>query len=209
MASQAVRDGLFRWAEDLPSELWDDLGARPPLDASQAVGGHWHDGLFRVPLLGMDHILDPQARRVWIDGRPGERVSYQAGVVLLSTLTHSLGVPASGRMVTPAELPGGKLFFTGAHAPACGPLAKAFDQAPEDLWTRAQARGAERVEQPADLAFRLPGLPNVPLYALFWDGEQDFAPRAVIGIDDRAPFHLDLGGVLALTNLLVRGLIRD
>ena len=208
MAGQEARGGLFRWAEDLPLALWDDLRARPPREAAQAVGAGWQDGLFSVVLLDREHVLDPGSRRIWLAGQPGERVSYQAGVVLLTALARSQGVPASGRMVTPLELPGGKLFFTGAHALATGPLAKSFEEEPQALWARAQALGAEQVEG-ADLAFRLYGLPQVPLHALLWAGDQEFAARAVIGIDDRAPFHLDLGGVLALTNLMVRALIRD
>jgi len=39
-----------------------------------------------------------------------------------------------------------------------------------------------------------------------WKGE---AGRAVIGIDDRAHFHLDLAGVFALTNILVYRLCKD
>jgi len=45
-----------------------------------------------------------------------------------------------------------------------------------------------------------------PLYVLLWRGDQEVPVRAVIGIDDRAHFHLDLAGVFALTNLLVERL---
>ncbi|MFH1035820.1 MAG: DUF3786 domain-containing protein [Pseudomonadota bacterium] len=199
---------LFRWAEDLPSALWEDVRARPAQEAAQAVGGRWQEGLFRVSLLGREHVLDPAAGRIWLAAQPGERLGFQDGVVLLTTLAHSLGVPPSGRMVTPLELPGGGLFFSGAHALATGPLARSFAERPEALEARAVAMGSEPTEG-ADLALKLPGLPQVPLYALFWAGDDELEARAVIGIDDRAHFHLDLGGILALTNLLVRRLIRD
>ncbi|MDO9263768.1 MAG: hypothetical protein Q7U02_07370 [Desulfosalsimonadaceae bacterium] len=38
---------------------------------------------------------------------------------------------------------------------------------------------------------------------LLWRGDQEFPARAVIGIDDRAHFHLDLASIFALTNILV------
>jgi hypothetical protein len=199
---------LFRWVEDLPPALWDDVRARPAQEAAQAVGGAWQDGLFRVSLLGREHVLDPEACRIWLAEQPAERIGFQDGVVLLTTLAHSLGVPPSGRMATPVELPGGKLFFSGAHALATAPLARSFAKQPEALAARARALGADPMEG-ADLALRLPGLPQVPLYALLWAGDDEIEARAVIGIDDRAHFHLDLGGILALTNLLVKRLIRD
>ncbi|MFH1059291.1 MAG: DUF3786 domain-containing protein [Pseudomonadota bacterium] len=200
--------GLFRWAEDLPAALWDDLAARPPAQAAEATEALWQDGRFRLMLVGEAFWVDPAGRRIWREAAPAERVSYQAGVVLLSALAKSQGVPPSGRMVTPPELPGGALFFTGAHAVATAPLARAFAAAPAAMLARAQALGSADADG-ADLAWRLPGLPKLPLYALLWRGDEEFGARAVIGIDDRAPFHLDLGGVFALTNLLVRRLIKD
>src|SRR6056297_357728 len=105
-------------------------------------------------------------------------------------------------MTVPQELPGGRMFFTGAHAVANGQLAKYFEKDSTQLINRACEIGGEVIEG-ADIALRLPGLPQVPLYILFWRGDQEIPARAVIGIDDRAPFHLDLAGVFALTNILV------
>ena len=102
----------------------------------------------------------------------------------------------------PQELPGGRMFFTGAHAVATIPLAKHFEKDSDQLLKRALEIGGEMVEG-ADIAIRLPGLPYVPLVHSIWRGDQEIPARAVIGIDDRAYFHLDLAGVFALTNILV------
>jgi hypothetical protein len=66
-----------------------------------------------------------------------------------------------------------------------------------------------RMIEGADVAVQLPGLPYVPLYILLWGGDTGEDSRAVIGIDDRAHFHLDLAGVFALTNILVYRLCKD
>jgi len=129
-------------------------------------------------------------------------------VVLLTTLAASSGVPPSGRMAVPQELPGGRMFFTGAHAVAAGPLARHFEKNSGQLLDRALLIGGEKIEG-ADIAIQVPGLPYVPLYVLFWQGDQEFSARAVIGIDDRAHFHLDLAGVFALTNILVYRLCKN
>lgn len=196
------KNALFRWADQLAPGLWDDVDARPAAEAAAAVGAQLQDGVFTVPMVGCRYLVDPAKRRIRRADDPGHRVSYQAGVVLLYALARSLGVPASGRMVTPLELPGGRLFFTGAHALATDPLAKRFGSYPELLLEKARALGGEPVAG-ADCAVRLPGLPFVPLYVLLWTADAEFEARAVIGIDDRAHYHLDLAAVLALTNILV------
>jgi len=196
------RDELFRWADQLPSPLWDDVAARPSAHAAAMAGGRWEAGVFKVPLLGLTYLLDPSLRTIHRAGEPDHRVSYQSGVVLLTALAKSRGVPPSGRMVTPLELQGGTLFFTGAHSLPLEPLARRFGNAPETLVRRAEQMGGEPIDG-ADCAVRIPGLPFVPLYVLLWTADEEFGARAVIGIDDRALFHLDLAGVFALTNVMV------
>jgi hypothetical protein len=193
---------LFRSADQIPMALWSDLGKRPPQQAAEAVGAVWDGVTFKVPLVGIDYAIDPANQRITKTYQDDHPVSYQAGVVLLTTLGISKGVPPSGRMVVPQELPGGRLFFTGAHALATGPLAKTFEKDSDQLIDRVIKIGGEMIAG-ADVAIRVPGLPYVPLYVLLWRGDQELSARAVIGIDDRAHFHLDLGSVLALTNLLV------
>lgn len=193
---------LFRWAYQIPAALWSDLRKRSPQQAAEAVGAVWDGDTFTVPLVGIDYTIDPANQRITKTNQADHSVSYQAGVVLLTTLAASVGVPPSGRMSVPQELPGGRMFFTGAHAVATGPLARSFEKDSDRLIDRALGIGGKMIEG-ADVAIRVPGLPYVPLYLLLWRGDQEFSARAVIGIDDRAHFHLDLAGIFALTNLLV------
>lgn len=193
---------LFRWADQIPIASWNQLRERSPEQAAEAVGAQWDGTIFKVSLLGIPYTIDPINQHIKMVENAEHPVSYQAGIMLLNTLSTSKGVPPSGRMTVPQELPGGRMFFTGAHAVANGQLAKYFEKDSTQLINRARDIGGEVIEG-ADIALRLPGLPQVPLYILFWRGDQEIPARAVIGIDDRAHFHLDLAGIFALTNILV------
>ncbi len=102
-------------------------------------------------------------------------------------------------------MPGGSLFFTGPHALPLAPLCARFGAKPGELLARGQALGG-RAEQGADAAVVVPGLPFAPLQVLVWAGDDEFPPRAVIGIDDRVHLSLPLDAIWALCNLLVRRL---
>ena len=193
---------LFSWADQIPPASWIDIGHRPPLQAAEAVGAVWNGVTFTVPLFGVQYTIDPASQRIQRADNADHRVSYQSGIVLLTTLSVSKGVPPSGRMTVPQDLPGGRMFFTGAHTVATGPLAGYFERDSDRSLNCALEMGGEIIEG-ADIAVRLPGLPYLPLYILFWRGNQEIPARAVIGIDDRAHFHLDLAGIFALTNILV------
>ncbi len=200
---------LFRWADQLPTVLWDDLCARSPREAAEAAGAEYTVGTYRIRLLARDYEVDPATAAIRQIGRPVHRVSYNTGVVLLTTLAKSQGPPPSGNMVTPSELPGGRLFFAGPHELPLAPLIKRFGDRPQDLLERATLLGGRQVEASADMAVMIPGLPKVPLWVLLWAGDEEFKPRAVIGIDDRAHFHLAVDATLAISYLMVQRLIKD
>jgi hypothetical protein len=122
---------------------------------------------------------------------------------LVCHLARALGVPPAGRLVTPQELPGGGLFFTGPHAVNTRDLEARFGASPENLARRAAALGGGRAEVGGDLAVRLPGLPRLPLYVLLWLADEEFPARVVVGLDANAHHQLALDGIWALTNLMV------
>jgi hypothetical protein len=206
MEIQKAPKELFRWADELPVALWEDLVARSPAEAAISTGALWSGGLFTIPMLGFSYTLDPEKRQIRKTAPSDHPVSYQSGVVLLTTLAGSKGVPPSGNMVSPRELPGGRLFFTGAHSLETTLLAEKFERQPETLVQRVHFIGGKTVDG-ADLAVRLPGLPFVPFELLFWKAAEDAPARAIIEIDSRAHFHLDLAGVFALTHIMVNRLI--
>ena len=196
---------LFRWAEDIHPHVWDDLAARPPQEAAQATGAAWDGRAYTISMLGRSYVADPGQRRIHLRDDPRRRLSYQAGLVILTTLIRSLGVPPAERMVTPQELPGGGLFFQGPHAINTGPLEERFGYDPQALLAAARPLDAEPFAG-GDAGLRLMGLPMVPLYVLLWTGDEEFKPRAVVGLDAHAHHHLALDGIWALTNLMVHRL---
>ena len=92
---------LFRWADQIPEALWSDLSNRSPQEASEMIGADWNGEIFEVSMIGVDYTIDPINKIITKTNQADKPVSYQAGVILLTTLATSKGVPPSGRMVVP------------------------------------------------------------------------------------------------------------
>jgi hypothetical protein len=196
---------LFRWAGQLPAALWEDLAATPPELAAANCGAIRREGGFFLRLLGRDYFIDPAARAIGQPSEPQRRIGFQTGLVLLAALVRAKGVPPAKRMVTPLELPGGSLFFTGPHALPTRELVAAFGRDPSRLLPAALALGGRTHDQ-AEAAAIIPALPMIDLYVLLWAGDDEFPPSATLGIDAHAHHQLPLDAIWALCNVAVRRL---
>ncbi len=193
---------LFRYADQLPEELWKDLEARDPVEAAASCDAIKEDKLFRLSFFSRDYIIDPGERNVTEALRPDHRVSYQTGLVLITALAKAQNIPQSGRMITPGELPGGRMFFTGPHELPTAPILERFGSDAPGLIAAAGTFGGREIDEAADAAVFIPGLPRVPMWLLLWERDDEFEARAVMGIDDRAHYHLALDAVWAMCNVL-------
>ena len=196
---------LFRWSENLPLALWQDLQKRPAPEAADAVGASWDGGHFKIALLGRNYAVDPKNCVVSDLDEPGKRVSFQAGLILITTLANSTGAAPSGEMVLPRELPGGDFFFVGPHAINTPALERRFGADPAELIERGEALGGRPVEG-ADAAVVVQALPMIPMWAMVWQSDEEFPAKAVVGIDSRAHYHMALDVVFALTNIFIHRL---
>jgi hypothetical protein len=197
-----------QWAEELPGHFWDSLEARSPELAAAATGAALDQGRFTLPVFARPYLIDPAHRVVQDLSRSGKRVDYNTALVLVTHLARGQEVPPAGRMISPAELPGGRALLAGPHALPLEPITDLFGQDPEVLVRRAMELGGDQCEG-ADIAVCLPGLPRVPLYLLLWVADEEFPSQAAPGVDAHVLHHLDLDGLLSLSHLMVQRLTAE
>jgi len=151
------------------------------------------------------YLVDPKHRWVQDISRPEERVDYNTALVLVTHLARAREIPPAGWLLSPSEVPGGRALVAGPHALPLKPLTARFGRDPEALMRRARELGGEETEG-ADVAVRLPGLPQVPMYLLLWVADEEFPTEVAPGVDAHIMHHLDLDGILSLSHLMVQRL---
>jgi len=196
---------LFTKAEEVDPLFWDRLTGLDRDKVGLRTGAILDQGIFSLEMLGQEFRVDPSARR--IEGPRGREADFQEALVLLAYLGGE-GTPGiSGRRVPLRSLPGGELFFAKTHTPATDDLpglvdldAATFARVGREMGGRATPQG--------EASWLVMALPQIPLEAFFFSGDEEFSYRVTVLIDRAAADYFSLDVVWALVNLLAKRIKR-
>ncbi len=191
---------------DVSQEIWKELEERDPAEVTGRTGIIFQDGVYHLPFLERELLLDPARREVRLypaaPGDPGFRACLSA----LSYLLH-LDPKALGPCLSPLALPGGATFFRGHHGLPDAPLAARFGQ---DLaGFMAAGRKLQAETRPAgDAALALRVFPGLTVEVILWRADEEFPAQVSFTL----PAHLDrfwfLDAVWGLLNLVTQELLK-
>jgi hypothetical protein len=99
-------------------------------------------------------------------------------------------------------------FFMGPHELKVKPLLKLYGKDLEGFKKAAGQIGGERLDL-ADAAYQFLAFPKVPLYYLFWAGDEEFDPRLSILFDRSIEYHLAADAIWGLVNLISDMLVTE
>jgi hypothetical protein len=121
-------------------------------------------------------------------------------LVCLVYLLNAGPVPINQEMVSVKELKSAH-FFTGPHALRVQPLLDRYGKDPDSFMEAAESVGGEALDL-ADVAYKFLAFPKVPLYYLFWKGDEEFNPRLSILFDRSIEDHLAADAIWGLVNVI-------
>ncbi len=190
---------LYAKAEDVDPRLWDRLAGLDLDRAALRAGAIWTEAAYRLEMLGREYEIDPDRRR--IERSDGGEVNFQEALVLLVYLTGRGPGGLGGRRVSFKALKGGDMFFTAAHTLATEELAQRLDLDAARFAELGRRLGAEPTDK-GEGSWLIWALPQIPMEAFFFGGDDEFPPRINLLVDSAADRYLDLGVLWGLVNLL-------
>jgi hypothetical protein len=196
---------LFTRADEVDPLFWDRLAGLNPGKVALRGGAALEEGVFRLELLGREFRVDPSSRR--IEGPGGREADFQEALVLLAYLGGETAPGISGDRVPLRSLPGGELFFAKTHTPATDDLPAKVDLDPGTFLRAGEEMGGRDTGQ-GDASWLMMALPQIPLEAFFFSGDEEFSFRVTVLIDRAAADYFSLDVVYALVNLLARRIKR-
>jgi hypothetical protein len=185
----------------VPIEYWETLRQRDPVVLCEnSLARPFPPDGFLLRFLGEDLLVDTEhfCIRHQLGGRWELFRKPLIELVCLVYLLNAGPEPLSQEMVSVEGLKDAQ-FFHGPHELMVQPL---LDRCANDL--NGFKKAAEDLEgeilRLADVAFRVWALPKIPIYYLFWEGDEEFEARLSILFDRSIEYHLSADAIWGLVN---------
>ncbi|MEW6333967.1 MAG: DUF3786 domain-containing protein [Thermodesulfobacteriota bacterium] len=176
-------------------EAWNILGDLNPGDVAAGAPAFFNarDAAYRLTCCGQDVIVSLRSRAISSGSGLGALfvgdLGHYSRLSILRYLIHARDLPLSGRLVRPADLPGGDIFVRGSHILPLERAAAYFSHQPGEFLGVARSLGGVP-EHHGDLAVRLFPFPRVPVLLILWLADEEFPPAASLLLDSSCSSYL-------------------
>jgi hypothetical protein len=192
--------GLVARAEELRTAIRlvpaDLLAART---GSTYAEGEFHLFLFGAPVTGSCPALT-------FSSAAGNLLPDFQQALLLYYFATSNGSPLTGKFVSLADLPDGRMYAQAFQGYTGNEVVKAFGADLESFKAACQKAGGIPL-QIGDAAYGFQALPQVPVQVVYWLGDEDFPSSCKILFDSSATHYLPIDGCAIIGSTLVRRLL--
>ncbi len=137
-----------------------------------------------------------------------EEAPLKDRILILHYLTLAKGTPATNRLITFKQLPGGASYFPAFSQRAIKPLLNHFGKEPELLTDAAAKLGGYKANY-GDVAITINAFPRVPITFALWRGDDEFPPRGGIMFDASISDYLSTEDITVLCETIIWRLVKS
>lgn len=191
-------------------KAWDILSGLDYSDVSlnASVLPDKHGGFFRIRSFCTDFYVYPARKKIHTDSEWGNTVLKQYGYFFchacLWYLVHAKNIPLTGRLVKPANLKEGGLFFRGTHELPLDRIGNLYGN-DRNAFIRKGRELCGNLTSFGDVSFELFPLPRIPVTIILWLQDEEFPSRSEFLLDSSCEIHLpvDIIWSIAMLSVLV------
>ncbi len=191
-------------------KAWENLTNLNPLDVCKKAGVSYDsvNGNYTLRSFGIDFSISPQKRVIKNISPEGEnllkRHSYFFNISALYYLINAKDIPLSGKLVKPAGLKGGEIFFRGSHVLPLDKIAERYGNDRTGFIEKGKNLNGNIMNY-GDASVELLPLPRIPVTLILWLSDDEFGARADLLFDSTCEQHLPLDIIwsIAMMSVLV------
>ncbi|GAH26661.1 unnamed protein product [marine sediment metagenome] len=137
-----------------------------------------------------------------------EEAPLKDRILILHYLTLAKDTPATNRLITFKQLPGGASYFPAFSQRAIKPLLNHFGKEPELLIDAAAKLGGYKANY-GDVAITINAFPRIPITFALWRGDDEFPPRGGIMFDASISAYLSTEDITVLCETIIWRLVKS
>jgi len=137
-----------------------------------------------------------------------EEAPLRDKILILHYLTLAKDTPATNRLITFKQLPGGASYFPAFSQRAIKPLLNHFGKEPELLTDAAAKLGGYKANY-GDVAITINAFPRIPITFALWQGDDEFPPRGGIMFDASISAYLSTEDITVLCETIIWRLVKS
>jgi hypothetical protein len=138
----------------------------------------------------------------------GDKLPAFQQALLLYYFVTADGTPLTGKWVSFADLPGGRMYNHAFQGYSGDELVKVFGRDLQAFKTACLALDGQPVGI-GDASFSFSALPRAPLLLTYWLGDEDFPSSCKVLFDSSATHYLPIDGCAILGSLLTSRIIKQ
>jgi hypothetical protein len=129
-------------------------------------------------------------------------------ILILHYFTEAKGTPATGKLITYKQLPGGVSYFPAFSQRAIAPLVNHFGKDPE-LLIKSAAKLGDCGADYGDVSVNVNAFDHVPITLVLWRGDEELAPNGNILFDANISDYLSTEDITVLSEAIIWKLVKD
>lgn len=195
----------------VPEQFWDEISRKDlTLLADRSLCIMHPSGGIILPHLGKQIFLDIHERSIsqlYDDHKP-EKLDYPLlELIILVYLLNVTDETVLNEMISVSQLKDAH-FFSGPHVLKTAPLTQRFGNDLTGFKKTCRILGGKSLDM-ADAAFRFLPFPKIPVYYLFWTGDEEFGPNLNILFDRSIDKHLPADAIWGIVNLVSDAILME
>lgn len=183
-----------------------ELAGRDPAQLARLAGAEHREGELRLRLFDKGYRI-PHPELVVYEEEGGGPAPEELQALLLDYLRCADGTKPTGEWLAFRELEGGQFYYRAFQGYSGDHLARNLGNDLEGLRRAAELLGGKPLEL-GDLSFKFAVLPHLWMAVVYWQGDEEFPPRASVLIDAAAARYLPLDGLAILGRWLCAKLVK-
>lgn len=178
-------------------KAWEILSGIDPSVVSRNASAIYDEAnnYYIVRSFCCNFIVKPEERIILNNSRQGEillkKYPYFFIHSCLRYLIHAKDIPLTGRLIKPANVKGGDLFFRGSHILPLDGLAKRYGEDRRSFLKKGDELCAEVLNY-GDASVRLLPMPKIPVTLILWLQDEEFPARADLLFDSSCELQVPI-----------------